>query len=128
VLSRSRDNTGYITNLPDPSAEFVIDSYHRLFQIEASFRMSKHDLAARPIYHHKRESIDAHLTIVFAALAVGRLIEDRTSWSITKFVHTTRRYRTIHIQASQHLLTAEDPLPTDLRDALALITSPGSAH
>jgi hypothetical protein len=63
---------GYITNLPDVSAEFVIDAYHRLFQIEASFRMSKHDLAARPIYHHKRASIDAHLTIVLAALAVGR--------------------------------------------------------
>ena len=32
-----------------------------------SFRMSKHDLQARPVYHHKRESIDAHLAIVFAA-------------------------------------------------------------
>jgi len=119
---------GYITNLPDPSAQFVIDSYHRLFQIEASFRMSKHDLSARPIYHHKRESIDAHLTIVFAALAVGRLIEDRTGWSIRRFVHTARRYRTVQIQAGQHLLTAEDPLPADLRDALMLITRPATAH
>jgi hypothetical protein len=32
--------------------------------------MSKHDLRARPIYHRKRDSIEAHLTIVFAALAV----------------------------------------------------------
>jgi hypothetical protein len=40
--------------------------------------MSKHDLKARPIYHHKRESIDAHLSIVFAGLAVTRFIEDRT--------------------------------------------------
>jgi hypothetical protein len=38
------------------TAEFVIGAYHRLLHIEASFRMSKHDLAARPIYHHKRES------------------------------------------------------------------------
>jgi transposase len=30
--------------------------------------MSKHDLQARPVYHHKHESIEAHLTIVFAAL------------------------------------------------------------
>jgi hypothetical protein len=43
---------GYITNLatcPDGTpvtAEFVIGAYHRLFQIERSFRMSKHDLAA----------------------------------------------------------------------------------
>jgi len=119
---------GYITNLPSPSAEFVIDAYHRLFQIEASFRMSKHDLAARPIYHHKRESIDAHLTIVLAALAVGRLVEDRTGWSIRRFVRTARRYRTVHIRAGQHLLTAEDPLPEDLRDALEMIIEPGSAH
>ncbi len=80
---------GYITNLPDPSPEFVIGVYHRLFEIERSFRMSKHDLAARPIYHHKRESIEAHLTIVFAALAVSRLVDKRTGWSIKKFVRTS---------------------------------------
>ena len=55
--------------------------------------MSKHDLQARPIYHRKRESIDAHLTIVFAALAVTRFIEARTGWSIKRFVRTARRGR-----------------------------------
>jgi transposase len=83
--------------------------------------MSKSDLRARPIYHRKRDSIEAHLTIVFAALAVTRFIENRTAWSIRKFVRTARRYRTIQIRAGQHTLTAEDPLPPDLRDALALI-------
>jgi transposase len=86
---------GYVTNIANPSPEFVIGAYHRLFNIEKSFRMSKHDLQARPIYHHKRESIEAHLTIVFAALAVTKLIEDRTGWSIKKFVRTARRYRTV---------------------------------
>ena len=59
---------------------------------------------------------------MFAALAITRFIEDRTGWSIKKFVTTARRYRTVQIRAGQHLLTAEDPLPTDLRDALAQIT------
>ncbi|HMG28579.1 MAG TPA: IS1634 family transposase, partial [Jiangellaceae bacterium] len=112
----------YITNIDNPTPQFVIGAYHRLFHIEKSFRMSKHDLKARPIYHHKREPIQAHLTIVFAALAVTRLIEDHTGWSIKKFVRTTRRYRTVQIRVGQHLLTAEDPLPNDLRDALAQIT------
>ena len=58
---------------------------------------------------------------MFAALAVTRLIEDRTGWSIKQFVRTARRYRTITIRAGQQVLTAEDPLPADLRDALALI-------
>jgi hypothetical protein len=111
----------YITNINNPTPEFVIGAYHRLFQIEKSFRMSKHDLRARPIFHHKRDSIEAHLTIVFAALALTRFIEDRTGWSIKRFVRTTRRYRTVHIRACQHTLTAEDPLPADLRTALSLI-------
>ena len=66
----------------------------------------------------KVRSIDAHLSVVFAALAVTRFIEARTSWSIKKFVRTARRYRTIQIRAGQHTITAEDPLPADLRDAL----------
>ncbi len=71
--------------------------------------MSKHDLQARPIYHHKRDSIEAHLTIVFAAPAVSRLIEEATGWSIKKFIRTARRYRTIEIQAGAHTITAEHP-------------------
>jgi hypothetical protein len=112
---------GYTTNLVDAEAQFVIGAYHQLWRIEKSFRMSKHDLKARPIYHHKRESIEAHLSIVLAALAVTRLIEARTGWSIRKFVRTARRYRTVQIRVGKHTVTAEDPLPADLRDALAQI-------
>jgi hypothetical protein len=90
----------------------VIGAYHRLFQIESSFRMSKHDLRARPVHHHKRESIDAHLTIVFAALAVSRWIADTTGWSIKRFVKTAHRYRTVRIRVGEHMLTAADPGPT----------------
>jgi hypothetical protein len=46
---------------------------------------------------------------VFAALAVTRLIEDRTGWSIKKFVRTARRYRTVAIRVGQHTITAEVP-------------------
>ena len=118
---------GYVTDLgacPDGTpvtAEFVIGSYHELWNIEKSFRMSKSDLRARPVYHRKRDSIEAHLTIVFAALAVTRFIGGRTGWSIRKFVRTARRYHTIQIRAGQHTLTAEDPQPPGLRGVLALI-------
>ena len=107
----------------------MIGAYHRLFQIEKSFRMSKHDLQARPIYHHKHESIDAHLTVVFAALAISKFIEAETGWSIKKFVRTARRYRTIEIQAGKHTITAADPLPDDLAEALqALRGASGLGH
>jgi hypothetical protein len=124
---------GYITNLaacPDGTRitpEFVIGAYHQLFQVEKSFRMSKSDLQARPVYHHKRESIEAHLSIVFAALAVSRWIENATGWSIRRFVTTARRYRTYQIQAGAHVITAADPLPAELHDVLQEITSTSPA-
>jgi len=48
-----------------------------------------------------------------------------TGWSIKKFVRTARRYRTVKIKAGRQTLTAADPLPDDLRDALAKIGSTG---
>jgi hypothetical protein len=117
---------GYTTNLVGKPAQFVIDAYHQLWRIEKSFRMSKHDLQARPIYHRTRDSIEAHLTIVLASLAVAHWIEHQTGWSIKKFVRTARRYRTVTIQAGRHTLIAAEPPPDDLAEALAKIHSLGT--
>jgi len=61
---------GYVTNIDAaimPAGE-VISSYHDLWHVEQqSFRMSKTDLRARPMFHHTRDAIEAHLTIVFTA-------------------------------------------------------------
>jgi Transposase DDE domain len=117
---------GYTTNLTGESAEFVIGAYHQLWRIEKAFRMSKHDLAARPIYHRTRDSIDAHMTVVFAALAISHWVETQTGWSIKKFVRTARRYRTVTIQAGKQTLTAAEPAPDDLAEALAKIHGSGA--
>jgi hypothetical protein len=50
----------------------------------------RHDLKARPVYHRKREYIVAHLSIVFAALAVTSFIQDRTGRFIKR---SARHYR-----------------------------------
>jgi transposase len=97
----------------------VLGAYHQLWQIEKSFRMSKSDLRAGPNCHHKRESIEAHLSIVMAALAVGRLVEQATGWSINRFVKAPRPCRTITIQAGDQTVTAADPIPDDALQALA---------
>ncbi|WP_420830355.1 IS1634 family transposase [Mycobacterium heckeshornense] len=117
---------GYTTNLVEQPAQFVIDAYHQLWRIEKAFRMSKHDLQARPIYHRTRDSIEAHLSVVFAAMAVSHWIERQTGWSIKKFVRTARRYRTVQIRAGRQILTAADALPDDLAEALAKIRTDGA--
>ena len=103
---------GYVTNIPAsvmPAAE-VIASYHDLWHVEASFRMSKSDLRARPIFHHTRESIEAHLTIVFAALAIARYLQDATGMSIKKIVRALRPLQQVNVRIAGHDHRAEDPL------------------
>jgi transposase len=119
---------GFITNLDAPTPDYVLGAYHQLWQIEKSFRMSKSGLRARPIYHHKPDSIEAHLTIVMAALAVSRWLERVTGWSIKKLVQTLRRYRSIAVQAGDHILHAGTPLDDDVRAALNAVKTAATGH
>lgn len=101
---------GYVTNL-NISDEQIITYYHQLWHVEQSFRMSKSDLKARPIFHHKRDSIEAHLTIVLAALAIGKTIENRIGMSIKKLVKLLRPIRngTVTINGIAYPAEAEIP-------------------
>jgi transposase len=55
---------GYVTNLPITAMDgaAVIAAYHDLWHVEQSFRMTKNDLRARPVFHRQRDAIEAHLT------------------------------------------------------------------
>jgi hypothetical protein len=66
-------------------------------QAEQSFRMSKTDLAARPMFARKRDAIEAHLTIVFTALAVAREARDRTGLAIRNVIRQLRPLRSATI-------------------------------
>ncbi len=76
---------GYLTNT-DLKEEVVIDRYHDLWRIENSFRITKTDLEARPIFHRLEETIKAHLIIVFAGLAISKYLEIKTGLSIKKIL------------------------------------------
>jgi hypothetical protein len=95
---------GYVTDLDIPPQE-VINAYHQLFQVEQSFRMSKSDLKARPIFHHKKDSIEAHLTIVFAALAISRVLQTKTGMSVKKVLNQLRPVRTGLLRIGSKLRT-----------------------
>jgi hypothetical protein len=110
----------YVTNLAaDPQP--VIDAYHQLWHVEEAFRMSKHDLEARPVYHWKRPSIEAHLTIVFAALAISHWIRAATGLTLRRFLEATRPIRTHTIAINGHQITAEDAISPTAAAALEAI-------
>jgi len=108
---------GYVTDLRIPAQE-VVDAYHQLFQVEKAFRMSKSDLKARPIFHRTRDSIDAHLTIVFAALSVAKYIEANTGLSIKRFVKKLAPIRTGMVSVNSTSLPIKPMIPDDVASLL----------
>jgi len=114
---------GYVTNLDlkECEAKTVIDAYHNLFEVEKSFRMTKSDLQARPIFHQTRDSIEAHLTVCFAALAISRYIQDKTKISIKKFVQQLRELRTGIVQIGDKQYTAEPVIDSDTKKIVKLL-------
>ena len=69
-----------------------------------------------------------NLTVVFAALAVGRWLESVTGTTIKQLVRALRRYRTIDIQAGAQIITAEDPLSPEHLAWLDAIHGRGPRH
>jgi hypothetical protein len=111
---------GYVTNIGAelmPPGE-VIASYHDLWRVGQSFRMSKTDLRARPMFHHTRDAIEAHLTIVFAALAVARHLQEVTGLSVRKIVQTLRPLQQITVRIAGHEHAAHDPLTPPAQEIL----------
>lgn len=75
---------GYCTDLTEDqlSNQVVIERYHHLWRVEQSFRMSKFDLEARPIYHRNEEAIRSHVLICFVALMIEKYLELTTNMTL----------------------------------------------
>ncbi|WP_281966384.1 IS1634 family transposase [Serinicoccus marinus] len=106
---------GLVTNIPTtvlPASE-VISSYADLWHVEQSFRMSKSDLRARPLFARRRDSIEAHLTIVFTALAIARTVQARTGLSLRRVLRQLRPLRSATIEANGTIRTLPPALGPD---------------
>ena len=96
---------GYYTNLTEVTNETIIDHYHSLWHVEKAFRIAKSDLAMRPIYHFKKQTIEAHILICFMALAVCKYMELQTGKSTKKVIKLLRSITEARIK---NLLTNEE--------------------
>ncbi|MDK8782134.1 hypothetical protein QP814_03860, partial [Actinotignum timonense] len=70
--------------------------------------------SARPIFHRKEDSIQAHLTIVMVAMACGHVLERSTGVSLKRLVRTLKKYRSFTLEVGGQVVHARTPLPADV--------------
>jgi len=90
---------GVVTNSDLPPAS-VLSKYNDLWNVEAAFRVTKHDLAVRPVYHWKPRRIKAHIGICFAAYALVKHLEYRVRLQYKKLSIEKIRYALMKVQTS----------------------------
>ena len=77
----------------------ILGHYRSLWQIEESFRINKHDLSIRPIYHWTPHRVRAHIAISFMAFACIRHLEYRVKMQYKKLSPETIRQELLKVQA-----------------------------
>ena len=89
--------------------------------------MTKSDLRARPIHHHNLDNIEAHITIVFAALAVARHLQHATGWTIKHLVKHLRPLRSAIIHVNGQSLVVPPRITEETTTILNRI-NPNTGH
>jgi transposase len=90
---------GVVTNAK-LSAEEILARYNDLWKVEAAFRVTKHDLQVRPVFHWKPRRIAAHMAICFTAYALVKHLEYRVRLCYRKLSIEKIRQLLIRVQTS----------------------------
>lgn len=91
---------GVITNIKDSQAVEILEYYGNLWTVEESFRITKHDLKVRPVFHWTPSRVKAHIAIVFTSYSLVRYIEYRVKLQYKKLSPERIRQTLLKVQTS----------------------------
>jgi len=113
VLAEDERYDGYyviVTSRHYESDEWVIDTYRGLWRIEETFKVTKSDLEARPVWLSRTDRIEAHFLICFIALLIIRILQHRTNfaYSSTKILTSLTKSCCSHLKNNIHMFDYHD--------------------
>ena len=105
-----------VTSELNKSDDEIIEIYRGLWKIEESFKVTKSDLDARPVFLSREDRINAHFLVCFIALTILRLLQKRldNKFSAHKISESLRKIECSHLKENIYLLDYYD----DVTDAI----------
>lgn len=91
---------GVVTNAVNLANEEILKQYNNLWNVENAFRLTKHDLKVRPVFHWAQRRIKAHMAISFAAYALIKNLEYRVKLQYRKMSPEKIRQTLVRVQTS----------------------------
>jgi hypothetical protein len=92
------------------SDEQVIDTYRGLWQIEDAFKVTKSELATRPVYVSRRDRIEAHFLTCFTALLILRVLELKTrrQFSAARIIESLNKANGVYVEDDLYVFSHFD--------------------
>lgn len=111
-----------VTSELDESDDRIIEIYRGLWRIEESFKITKSNLDARPVFLKREDHINAHFLICFIALVIARIVEIRLNnkYTIDKILNTLLLVSCSHIDTNHYLFDYADEVTDEINDVFNL--------
>lgn len=105
-----------LTNEMEASDDEIIDMYRGLWRIEESFKVTKSELEARPVYVWTKEHIEAHFLTCFVALTIARILENKLEhkYSVGTILESLSKAECSLVQQNYYLFDYYDELLKDI--------------
>ena len=105
-----------LTSEMDTPDDKIIDMYRGLWRIEESFRITKSELEARPVYVWTREHIEAHFLTCFVALTISRILEMKLEhkYSAGRIIDSLSRAECSLLQQNYYVFDYYDEVLKDI--------------
>ena len=99
-----------LTSEMEASDDEIINIYRGLWQIEESFKVTKSELEARPVYVWTKEHIEAHFLTCFVALTIARILENKLEhkYSVGKILDSLSKAECSLVQQNYYLFDYYD--------------------
>ncbi len=105
-----------LTSEMDTPNDKIIDMYRGLWRIEESFKITKSELEARPVYVWTREHIEAHFLTCFVALTISRILEMKLEhkYSTGRIIDSLSRAECSLLQQNYYVFDYYDEVLKDI--------------
>ena len=105
-----------LTSEMDTPDDKIIDMYRGLWRIEESFKITKSELEARPVYVWTREHIEAHFLTCFVALTISRILEMKLEhkYSTGRIIDSLSRAECSLLQQNYYVFDYYDEVLKDI--------------
>lgn len=109
-----------LTSEMDEADDNIIEMYRGLWKIEESFRVTKSELSARPVFVWTREHIEAHFLTCFVSLTIARILEKKLkgTYSVGRILESLEKMQCSLIQQNYYLFDYYDDVLKDIGIAL----------